>query len=322
MADKLLQVSGLKTYFFSKEGKRVVKAVDEVSFSVGRGESFAIVGESGCGKTTTSLSIVRLLPPAANIVSGEVLFEGEDLLKKTNQEMTKIRGKCIGTIVQDPLTSLNPLFKIGEQVAEGPRLHLGLRGKALQERVLELLQKVEIPSPEMRMDEFPHQISGGMRQRIVGSIALSGHPRLIIADEPTTNLDTTTQVQFLNLLKQIQESFELSLLFITHDLGIVAKMCDHMAVMYAGRIVERGLVSTIFHEPQHPYTTALFNCRPRIGPKKTLQSIPGFPPDLANIPTGCAFNPRCPQAIDLCKEKLPFEVDLGNNHSVRCWLMN
>src|ERR671937_2049296 len=246
MTQPLLEVKNLRTYFVSAKGTRVVRAVDGVSFTLNEGETLGIVGESGSGKTVTSLSILRLLPPAARIVGGEIWFAGEDLLKKSEREMQRVRGSQITMILQDPLMSLNPLFTIGEQIAEPLRVHLGMRRQSLGERIKELLRGVRIPSPEVRMREYPHQMSGGMRQRIVGAIALSGGPELIIADEPTTNLDVTIQAQYLNLLKDLQKRTGVALLFITHNLGIVAKMCDRVAVMYAGRIVEQGPVGELF----------------------------------------------------------------------------
>jgi oligopeptide/dipeptide ABC transporter ATP-binding protein len=316
----LLQVSDLRTHFFTFGGTRVVKAVDGVSFSLEAGETLGLVGESGCGKTTACLSLVRLLPPAARIVGGSIAFAGEDLTQKSPRAMRRIRGRQVAMILQDPMASLNPLFSIRRQVGEPAYFHLGIRGRALRERVRELLQAVRIPSPEMRMREYPHQMSGGQRQRIVGAIALAGGPQLIIADEPTTNLDVTIQAQYLNLLKSLQRETGVALIFVTHDLGIVAKMCDSVAVMYAGKIVEKSPVRDLFTNPQHPYTRALLGSVPRLGNKDPLYAIPGQPPNLASLPVGCPFHPRCASALPRCATEEPQEVRLGAAWTVRCWL--
>jgi oligopeptide/dipeptide ABC transporter ATP-binding protein len=299
-----------------------VRAVDGVSFDLCAGETLGLVGESGCGKTTTCLSLVGLLPSAARIVGGRIEFEGEDLVRKSPREMRQVRGRRIAMILQDPMASLNPLFTILRQVAEPAYFHQKLRGRTLRERVRSLLQAVRIPSPEQRMREYPHQMSGGMRQRIVGAIALAGGPRLIIADEPTTNLDVTIQAQYLNLLKELQRRTGVALIFVTHDLGIVAKMCDKVAVMYAGKIIEQGSVRELFYHPQHPYTKALLGSVPRIGSKEPLFAIPGQPPNLANLPPGCAFHPRCPAAMPRCAVDEPQDVPLAEGGVVRCWLVD
>lgn len=318
--DDILRVSGLTVYYYAQHGRRVVKAVDGISFSLKKGESLGIVGESGCGKTTTSMSIVRMLPPAAKIVSGEVWFDGRDLTKLSNAEIRRVRGKGIAVILQDPSVALNPLFTVGEQVSESLRLHQGLHGKDLSRRGTELLKKVRIPSPEVRMKQYPHEMSGGMKQRIVGAIALAGEPKLIIADEPTTSLDVTIQAQYLNLLKTLQEETGVSLIFITHNLGIVAKMCHDVAVMYAGKIVERGPVRTIFNHGRHPYTIALIESLPKLGTKKKLTAIPGQPPNLANARKGCSFAPRCSMKLPQCEEEEPPEMRMGQeNYWVNCW---
>ena len=316
----LLRVTDLKTHYFSFGGARVVKAVDGVSFTVDAGETFGLVGESGCGKTTTCHSLVRLLPPGARIVSGSIVLEGEELLTKSQSEMTVIRGRRIATILQDPMASLDPLFSIGDQVAEPAYYHQALRGGKLRQRVKDLLTAVRIPSPEARMKNFPHQMSGGMRQRIVGAIAQAGGPRIIIADEPTTNLDVTIQLQYLNLLKELQHATGVALIFVTHNLGIVAKMCDKVAVMYAGRIVEAQTVRGLFYDPRHPYTRALLDSIPRLGTKDPLYAIPGQPPDLSALPTGCSFHPRCARALDRCRTDEPQEYHLGDGAAARCWL--
>jgi oligopeptide/dipeptide ABC transporter ATP-binding protein len=320
MPTPLLQVDNLRTHFFGFRGQRAVKAVDGVSFSVEAGETLGLVGESGCGKTTTCHSIFRILPPGAEVIGGSVTFAGEDLMQKSPRDMRRIRGRDMAMILQDPMASLNPLFTIFDQVAEPAYFHRGLRRQKLRNRVAELLHMVRIPSPDVRMHEYPHQMSGGMRQRIVGATALAGGPKLIIADEPTTNLDVTIQLQYLNLLKELQRQTGVALIFVTHDLGIVAKMCDRVAVMYAGKIVEQGSVRTIYNHPQHPYTEGLIKSVPHIGSKADLYAIPGQPPDLANLPPGCAFAPRCSEALALCCRDEPEEIALADGHSTRCWL--
>jgi oligopeptide/dipeptide ABC transporter ATP-binding protein len=319
MSPPLLAVSGLSTQFVSFGGRRVVRAVDDVSFTVREGETLGLVGESGSGKTTTCLSILRMLPPSARIVAGRVAFAGEDLTAKSAREMRRVRGRQIAMILQDPMASLNPLFSIFRQVAEPAYYHQNVRGRRLRERVRALLDAVRIPSPNVRMREFPHQMSGGMRQRIVGAIALAGGPKLIIADEPTTNLDVTIQAQYLDLLKDIQHDTGAGLIFITHNLGIVARMCDTLAVMYAGKIVEQGAVRDLFNAPKHPYTEALLGSIPKLGSKAPLTTIGGQPPDLARLPPGCAFHPRCTQAMARCATEPPGEIQFGAAWTARCW---
>ena len=318
----LLRVSDLQTQYFSFGGTRVVKAVDGVSFTLGEGETIGLVGESGCGKTTTCLSVVGLLPPAARIVGGSIEFAGEELTTKRPREMRRIRGRQIAMILQDPMASLNPLFSIYWQVAEPAYHHQGLRGRSLRQRVRDLLRAVRIASPEVRMREYPHQMSGGMRQRVVGAIAMAGGPRLIIADEPTTNLDVTIQAQYLEVLKDIQQESGVALIFVTHNLGIVAKMCDKMAVMYAGKIVEHGAVRDLFGDPQHPYTQALLGSMPKLGSKEPLFAIPGQPPNLAQLPSGCAFQPRCVHAMPRCAMQEPDDSRIGPNWTAKCWLVD
>jgi oligopeptide/dipeptide ABC transporter ATP-binding protein len=322
MAETLLTVSDLRTVFTTFGGQRVVRAVDGASFTINRGECLGLVGESGSGKTTTCLSLLRLLPRGASIVGGSVVFDGTDLLQLPSSEMQRVRGKRIAMILQDPMASLNPLLTIDDQVGEPAYYHRGQRGAALKSHVISLLRSVRIPSPEIRMSEYPHQMSGGMRQRAVGAIALSGGPELIIADEPTTNLDVTIQAQYLNMLKDLQRRTGVALLFITHNLGIVAKMCDRVAVMYAGKIVEQGPVREIYLRPRHPYTKALISSIPKIGNKEPLFAIPGQPPDLAALPTGCAFHPRCPRVFGRCTTEEPIDIELGESHWAKCWLVD
>ena len=318
----VLQVEDLQTHFLSFGGARVVKAVDGVSFSLHEGETLGLVGESGSGKTTTCLSIVGLLPRGARIVGGRVVFEGEDLTRMSQRELRRVRGRRIAVILQDPMASLNPLFTIFRQVAEPAFFHQQLRGRTLRARVQHLLSAVRIPSPEWRMREYPHQMSGGMRQRIVGAIALAGGPSLVIADEPTTNLDVTIQAQYLDLLKDIQRETGVALIFVTHNLGIVARMCDRVAVMYAGKIVEQASVRALFDAPRHPYTRALLGSVPKLGSKEPLYSIAGQPPNLATLPPGCSFHPRCPAAMPRCMTEEPPDFRLGDGSVARCWLLD
>jgi oligopeptide/dipeptide ABC transporter ATP-binding protein len=320
-AAPLLELQNLSTHYVSAQGTRVVRAVDDVSLRIHAGETLGIVGESGSGKSTLALTILRILPPAARIVSGKMLFEGEDLLERSDAEMRHIRGKRIAMILQDPMASLNPLFTIGDQVGESIRVHDGASRATAWARAKELLKAVRIPSPETRVTQYPHEMSGGMRQRIVGAIGISCEPRLLIADEPTTSLDLTIQAQYLKLLRDLQREHNLALIFITHNLGIVAKMCDQLAVMYAGRVVESGPVSQIFNTPMHPYTEALLNSIPRMTDNAhRLTAIEGQPPDLAALPSGCSFAPRCPRAFDRCREAAPHEFRPTAGRIARCWL--
>ena len=308
-------------HYVTARGTRITRAVDEVSFSMESGETLGIVGESGSGKTTLALSLLRLLPTAARFAGGEIRFEGDDLLTKSDREMRAIRGKRIAMILQDPMASLNPLFTVGDQVAEPLRVHEHASRPSAWSRARELLRAVRIPAPEARVREYPHQMSGGMRQRIVGAIGISCEPRLLIADEPTTSLDLTIQAQYLNLLRELQKAHGLALIFITHNLGIVAKMCDRVAVMYAGRMVESGPVKQIFDKPAHPYTRALLESIPRMGDsRQRLTAIDGQPPDLARLPGGCSFAPRCPDVVDRCRAEAPPDVVVAPSHAARCWL--
>ena len=305
-SEPLLSLEHLSAHYVSQQGARVVPAVDDVTLTLAAGGTLGIVGESGSGKSTLALTILRLLPPAARIVSGRMMFEGENLLDKSDAEMRRVRGKRIAMILQDPMASLNPLFSIGNQVGEPLRVHEGASRASAWQRAVALLKSVRIASPETRVSQFPHEMSGGMRQRIVGAIGISCEPRLLIADEPTTSLDLTIQAQYLNLLRDLQREHGLALIFITHNLGIVAKMCDQLAVMYAGRVVEQGPVSRIFSAPVHPYTKALLGSIPRMTDNREhLTAIEGQPPDLSSLPPGCAFAPRCPVAFARCRAEAP-----------------
>jgi oligopeptide/dipeptide ABC transporter ATP-binding protein len=320
-SEPLLSLENLSTHYISQQGARVVRAVDDVTLSLNAGGTLGIVGESGSGKSTLALTILRLLPPAARIVSGRMMFEGENLLDKSDTEMRRVRGKRIAMILQDPMASLNPLFSIGNQVGEPLRVHEGASRASAWKRAVALLKSVRIASPETRVTQFPHEMSGGMRQRIVGAIGISCEPRLLIADEPTTSLDLTIQAQYLNLLRDLQREHGLALIFITHNLGIVAKMCDQLAVMYAGRVVEQGPVSRIFSAPAHPYTKALLGSIPRMTDNREhLTAIEGQPPDLSALPPGCAFAPRCPMAFARCRIEAPPEVAIDEGRTARCWL--
>lgn len=317
--ETVLDVRDLHTHFFLRRG--VVKAVDGVSFSLRRGEVLGLVGESGCGKSVTALSLLRLLPKsAARTVKGEVLLEGENLLAKSDREMRRIRGRKIAMILQDPQTSLNPVFSIGNQLREAIARHFRVRAGTLGERAVEALQQVRLSAPEQRMRQYPHQLSGGMKQRVVGAIAISCEPRVMIADEPTTALDVTIQLQYLQLLKEIQKDTDMAILFITHDFGVVAKMCDRVAVMYAGRIVESGPVRDVFDKPAHPYTQALIASVPKMKMQvDRLHAIEGQPPELSSLPAGCRFAPRCTLADDRCRSTYPASGTVGREHTADCW---
>jgi oligopeptide/dipeptide ABC transporter ATP-binding protein len=320
IGDVILEVEDLHTYCFTRWG--VVRAVDGVSFSVRQGEALGIVGESGCGKTMTALSLLRLTPrPAARIVKGRIVLDGENILEKSEREMReKVRGRKISMILQDPQTSLNPVFTIGNQLIEAIQIHHQDGHRSLIRRAIDGLKKVRVAAPERRVSDYPHQMSGGMKQRVVGAIAISCEPRIIIADEPTTSLDVTIQAQYLRLLREIQEETNLSVIFITHDFGIVAKMCDQVMVMYAGRVVERGPVRDIFNKPSHPYTQALLNSVPTMDERvDRLYSISGQPPALWDLPLGCRFAARCPHADDRCRSQYPPAFKVGEGHFADCW---
>jgi oligopeptide/dipeptide ABC transporter ATP-binding protein len=315
----LLSVDNLKTQFRTPDG--IVQAVRSVSFSVGHGDSVGIIGESGSGKSVTSLSILRLVPqPYGKIVGGQIKFKGENLLEKSEGEMRHIRGKEIGVIFQDPTSSLNPVLNMKVQLGEGMKTHLGLKDSEVKEKMIELFDLVGIKPPTERLQNYPHQLSGGMKQRVMIAISLSCSPSLIIADEPTTNLDVTIQAQILRLMQGLKEQLNTSLLYITHNLGIVAKMCRYVNVMYAGKIVESADVRTILKNPKHPYTIGLLKSVPKMGRKEKLVSIPGMPPNMIIIPSGCPFNPRCPYVMEKCKIEEPPLRDTGEGQLVSCWL--
>jgi oligopeptide transport system ATP-binding protein len=318
-AENLLEVRNLSTHFFTADG--VVHAVDDVSFELGYGETLGLVGESGCGKSVTALSLTRLVPnPPGKIVAGEILFEGVDLLKLSADEMRRLRGKDIGFIFQDPLSSLNPTLTIGYQISESVRQHMGLSPKAAKDRVIELLSKVGIPRPKDRLNDYPFQFSGGMRQRAMIAIALACDPKLLLADEPTTALDVTIQAQILELINRLSDEFKTAVLLITHDLGIAAGMCDRINVMYAGRIVETGVTDQMFDTPKMPYTWGLLDSLPRLDDTRggKLRTIEGLPPLLINLPDACRFNPRCFYTRDLCREKEPGLTEREDAHFARC----
>ena len=320
MQEKLLEVSNLTTKFHTDDG--VVTAVSNLSFSVGKGESVCIVGESGCGKSVTSMSIMRLLksPPAE--VTGDIRFENRDLLALSGEEMRKIRGNEIAMIFQEPMTALNPVFTCGHQIAEVLRLHQGLDKQAAKERAVELMRMVGIPLPEKRVNDFPHQLSGGMRQRVMISMALACRPKLLIADEPTTALDVTIQAQIMELIRELKEQLDMALILITHDMGVVAEMAERVIVMYAGDAVEEADVKSLFREPLHPYTRGLLDSIPKLdGDEEELKVIEGTVPGLYDMPKGCRFGPRCAHCTDRCRSELPPLVDVGDGHKVRCFMV-
>lgn len=320
--EMLLSVNDLRTYFNVKEG--LAKAVDGVSYNISHGETLGLVGESGCGKTVSALSILRLLDiPPAEFHSGQILFKDKDLLQMTEQELNSIRGRSISMIFQEPMTSLNPVLSIGFQIDEVMINHLGMNAKEARDRTIELLNMVGIPLPQMRAKEYPHQLSGGMRQRIMIALALACGPELLIADEPTTALDVTIQAQILDILISLQDKLNTSILLITHDLGVIAETAHRVAVMYAGKIVEEADVKTLFQNPLHPYTRGLLNSVPninKIDSAKRLQEIPGMVPNLCYLPVGCAFFNRCPVKKEICQSEKPKLFNIENNHNVRCWI--
>jgi oligopeptide/dipeptide ABC transporter ATP-binding protein len=313
----LLSVDELRTHFYTGAG--VVRAVDGVSFAIERGEVLGLVGESGCGKSVTSLSIMRLVPPPGRVVAGRIRLEGEELLDKDAEAMRRVRGARIAMVFQEPMTSLNPVFTIGDQVAAAVLAHAGGSRRAAWDRAVEMLDRVQVPSPRERARDYPHQLSGGLRQRAMIALALAPGPQLLIADEPTTALDVTIQAQILDLLRRLQSERGMAVLLITHDLGVVAEPCHRVAIIYAGRIVELAAVETIFREPLHPYTRGLLRCLPHPGRfGQPLSSIEGAPPDLRRIDGGCRFAPRCPLALDSCRRDEPALIERKPGHFVAC----
>ena len=321
MSDKILDVKNMKTSFFTHVGE--VQAVRGVSFSLKKGEALGIVGESGSGKSVTSMSVMQLLQYPGRVKEGEILFKGDDILKKDKKEMMNIRGDEIAMIFQDPMTSLNPVYRIGDQIMEAIIRHQGLSKQEARQKAIDMLRTVGIPSPEERVDNYPHEFSGGMRQRAMIAIALSCEPDLLIADEPTTALDVTIQAQILELLKELRTEIDTSVILITHDLGVVADVCDRICVMYGGLIMEEGTAEEIFYEPMHPYTMGLLKSIPRMDEESENQRlipIPGSPPDMIKPPAGCPFAARCPYTMKICMEKMPEYSVTETGHRAVCWL--
>lgn len=322
MAEKILEVKNLKTYFRTDAG--LTKAVNDVSFSVERGKTLGIVGESGCGKSITSLSIMGLVEtPPGVIAGGEIILDGQDLLKKTDDEMRAIRGKKIAMIFQEPMTSLNPVFTIGQQLVEALMLHEKITKQQAKEKAVEMLKLVRIPLAEKRFNEYPHQLSGGMRQRVMIAMALCCDPELLICDEPTTALDVTIQAQILELMMELKEKLGMAIIMITHDLGVVASMCDRIAVMYAGKVVEYGTTEDIFYNPSHEYTKGLLRSIPKLNEKEHSRLVPieGSPVDMLNPPAGCPFAPRCDSCMKICLRQMPEYTDISDVHYSACWLL-
>jgi oligopeptide transport system ATP-binding protein len=321
VAPPLLEVRDLKTYFFTRDG--VVRAVNGISYTLGQGEAMGLVGESGCGKTVSALSLMRLIPsPPGRIVAGEVLFDGRNLLAVSDREMRTIRGNEIAMIFQDPMTSLNPVLPIAHQIVEALETHKGMGREAARRRALELLELVGIPSARTRLDDYPHQFSGGMRQRVMIAIAISCQPKLLIADEPTTALDVTIQAQILDLIRRLRRELGMAVILITHDLGVVAGLCDQVNVMYAGHIVESAGVDTVFGDPRHPYTLGLLRSVPRIDEPRKEQLVPieGLPPTMVGDQTGCPFAPRCPFRIPQSECENPALAEVAPGHRIACWV--
>jgi oligopeptide/dipeptide ABC transporter ATP-binding protein len=317
---KLVELNDLKTYFFTEEG--VVRAVDGVSFHINQGETLGVVGESGCGKSVTALSVLRLIPsPPGRIVGGDILFEGESILRKSDAQMRDLRGNSVAMIFQEPMTSLNPVFTCGDQIAEAIEVHQGLPRREALDKAVEMLRLVGISLPERRIREYPHQLSGGMRQRVMIGMALSCNPRLLMADEPTTALDVTIQAQILELMKELKKELGMAIMLITHDLGVVADMAQRVVVMYAGKVVEEADVVSLFRRPLHPYSEGLLNSIPRLNrPKGRLHVIAGQVPNPVNLPPGCHFSPRCSYAESICREREPKLLDVGDGRLVSCWV--
>ena len=314
---KLLEVKDLKTYFYTDEG--VVKSVDGVSFSVDKGETLGVVGESGCGKSITSMSIMQLIGKPGKIVNGEIDFKGENLLNKDKEEMRKIRGKEIAMIFQEPMTSLNPVYTVGQQIMEAVLIHEDMTKEQARERAIQMLDLVKIPDAEKRLNSYPHEFSGGMRQRVMIAMALSCNPEFLICDEPTTALDVTIQAQILNLINELKEKTGTAVMMITHDLGVIAEVADNVMVMYAGQVVEYTDVDTVFEKPLYPYTQGLISCIPKLGgQEEKLSTIKGMVPSFNDMPEGCLFCPRCEYAKDICRKERPELVDL-DGHQVRCF---
>ena len=323
MGERLLEIKGLKTYFFTDEG--VVRAVDGIDLHIDKGETLGVVGESGCGKTVTALSIMKLIAmPPGRIVEGQILYQGRDLVPLPAAQMRKIRGKEISMVFQEPMTSLNPVFTVGEQIAEALRLHEGLGRRDAMDKTVEMLKIVHMANPERRVKEYPHQLSGGMRQRIMIAMALSCHPHLLIADEPTTALDVTIQAQILELLNELKAKLGMAVMLITHDMGVIAETAQRVVVMYAAKVAEEAPVRQLFKEPLHPYTQGLLRSIPRIDlaatKKLRLEAIPGVVPSLIDVPPGCRFAARCPHVKPVCTEKDPVIKEVSPGHKVACWL--
>jgi oligopeptide/dipeptide ABC transporter ATP-binding protein len=323
-AAHLLQIEALKTFFYTFEG--TAKAVDDVSFTLDKGEVLGIVGESGCGKSVTAQSIMRLIPePPGKIVNGRILFDGIDIAQLPMEKMRSIRGNRISMIFQEPMTSLNPVYTIGNQISEMFMLHEKCSKRESWRRSIDMLKKVQIPAPEKRVHEYPHQLSGGMRQRTMIAMALACNPEILIADEPTTALDVTIQAQILELMMQLQEDYNSAIMMITHDLGVIAEIAQGIIVMYAGKVVEEGFTIDIFENPAHPYTRGLLKSIPMLGQRaqsgrRRLKEISGMVPSLYDLTAGCSFYPRCPEAMGICRDNPPVMFDIGREHSVRCWL--
>jgi oligopeptide/dipeptide ABC transporter ATP-binding protein len=323
---KVLEIRNLRTYFFTYEG--VAKAVDGVSYQLAKGEPLGVVGESGCGKSVTALSILRLIPvPPGKVVNGEILFKGENLLRLSENAMRKIRGNRISMIFQEPMTSLNPVFTVGNQIQETFRLHQGLSKKESLERAIEMLRWVNIPMAERYVGRYPHELSGGMRQRVMIAMALACRPEVLIADEPTTALDVTIQAQILDLMTKLKEEMGMAIILITHNLGVIAEMVKRVLIMYAGKIVEEAKTRTLFENPRHPYTIGLLKSIPRLGDKARfrkarLTEIPGVVPSLYDLPPGCRFSTRCPSVADICREREPELREIEAGHFCSCWLAN
>jgi oligopeptide/dipeptide ABC transporter ATP-binding protein len=325
MADRLLEVDGLKTYFHTHEG--VVKAVDDVSFHIEKGETLGVVGESGCGKSVSALSVMQLIPPPRGVIEGGTIrYQSESgevditSLRPKGQDMRAIRGNEIAMIFQEPMTSLNPVYTVGEQIMEAVRLHQGADDKLARQRAVEMLDRVNIARPDQTVDGYPHQLSGGMRQRIMIAMALSCDPNLLIADEPTTALDVTIEAQILELIDHLQDEFGMSVMFITHDLDVIGEISERVMVMYTGKVVERANTEQLFYNPAHPYTQALLKSIPKIGRHEKLEPITGSVPNLLSLPRGCYFAPRCPYAMDVCRRKEPPMFKVEEGHHAKCWL--